>query len=105
LEEFEPDLYTTLRNILKSTDVDKMDLTFSTSFDNFGYEETVEFKAGGSYLAVTEENKQEFVDLYVDWYLNKSIVSQFRPFYNGFYKVISIESIKVVDDKAASERY
>lgn len=93
-----------MRNILASQDVSKMDLTFSTSFDNFGYEETVEFKAGGSFLQVTNENKHEFVELYADWYINKSISSQFRPFYNGFYKVISVESIKVVSDYLVAQR-
>lgn len=95
MKEFEPDLHSTLRNILNSEDASKMDLTFSTSYDNFGREETVEFREGGSHMAVTNENKREFVDLYLDWYFNKSVSKQFRPFYNGFFKVMSQESIRV----------
>ena len=95
LKEFEPDLYTTMRNILNSEEVEKMDLTFSTSFDNFGIEQTVELKEGGVMIPVTSENRREFVDLYIDWYLNKAVANQFRSFSNGFYKVISRESIKV----------
>lgn len=70
-------------------------MTFSTSYDNFGYEQVVEFLDCGQTIAVTDENKQEFVRLYADWFLNTSIEAQFRPFYKGFYKVISNESINV----------
>lgn len=101
IEEFDPGLYTTLRNILRSEQVNIMDLTFSVTFDNFGMEEVVDLVPGGRTRAVTNENKQEFVDLYVDWYLNKSIEQQFAPFYRGFYKVISKESIRVASFHAA----
>jgi hypothetical protein len=78
-----------------------MDLTFSVTFDNFGMEEIFDLTPNGRNTPVTNENKQEFVDLYVDWYLNKSIEQQFAPFYKGFYKVISPESIRVNFDKSA----
>ena len=103
MKEFDPDLFATLRNIQQSEAVDSMHLTFSTSYDYFGMEQTVEFKEGGSHIAVTNQNKKEFVDLYVDWLLNKSVDTQFKPFYKGFYKVISPESIKVGEDDQASE--
>lgn len=72
-----------------------MGLTFSISYDNFGMEEVVDLKPNGRTIEVTEDSKQEFVNLYVEWYLNKSIKEQFEPFYDGFYKVLSKESIKV----------
>lgn len=72
-----------------------MELTFSVTFDNFGMEEIVDLLPNGRNLPVTNQNKQQFVDLYVDWFLNKSIEQQFVPFYSGFYKVISKESIRV----------
>ena len=99
MEEFEPDLHATLRNILQSKNVNEMGLTFSTCYDNFGFEQVAEFKKGGSQISVTNENKTEFVDLYIDWFLNKSVTTQFKPFYHGFYKVISQESIQVQFDK------
>ena len=96
IAEFDPQLYTTMRNILASDQVDTMDLTFSATFDNFGMEEIVDLVPSGRELPVTNANKQEFVDRYVDWYLNSSVQQQFEPFYRGFYKVISKESIRVV---------
>lgn len=72
-----------------------MDLNFSISYDNYGMEEVVDLKQNGRNLSVTNDNKQEFVDLYVDWYLNNTVTKQFEPFFEGFYKVISKESISV----------
>jgi len=95
VKEFEPELYATMRNILNTDKVQEMGLTFSTSYDNFGYEQVVEFVEWGQTVPVTDENKQDFVRLYVDWFLNTSIETQFRPFCKGFYKVISVESIRV----------
>jgi HECT-domain (ubiquitin-transferase) len=95
MKEFEPQLYTTMKNILTCPKVEDMALTFSTSYDNFGFEQIVEFLECGQTIAVTDANKHQFVALYVDWFLNTSIESQFRPFYKGFYKVMSSESIRV----------
>lgn len=72
-----------------------MDLTFSTSYDNFGFEQIVEFVPGGQMVPVTKDNKEDFVIRYVEWYLNASVEAQFTPFYKGFYKVISTASINV----------
>lgn len=95
LQEFEPQLYTTLQNILKSQAVEAMELHFSVDYDNYGMVMTKELKEGGASLLVTEANKQEFVALYTDWVLNESIKAQFASFYKGFYKVVSRDSIKV----------
>lgn len=96
LREFDPEVYMTLTNVLKAENVDDMGLTFNVSYDNYGMEEIVDLKTDGRNIPVTNANKKEFVDSYVNWYLNDSIKAQFDPFYEGFYKVISKESIKVV---------
>lgn len=96
IKEFDPEFYTTLKNIAKSDNCAAMDLTFSVTFDFFGEEQTVDFKENGRNIPVTNENKLEFVELYADWYLNRAVKEQFEPFYQGFYKVISHESIQVV---------
>jgi hypothetical protein len=95
LREFDPQLHTTFMNILKSDKVQDMDLTFTVTYDNYGMEEIVELCPNGKQVAVTNENKREFIEAYTDWYLNKSVQAQFEPFHEGFYKVISKESIRV----------
>jgi hypothetical protein len=49
-------------------------------------------KEDGENIAVTHENKQEYVDLYVDFLLNKSVENQFKSFNQGFQKVLLIEN-------------
>jgi ubiquitin-protein ligase E3 A len=39
---------------------------------------------GGEEIPVTEENRREFVDLYVDFFLNRSVHAQFEAFAKGF---------------------
>lgn len=95
IEEFDPQLFTTLTNIAKAEKVADMHLDFSVSYDNYGTEVIVDLIENGRNIAVTDENKTQFIDEYVDWFLNSSIKSQFGPFYEGFFKVISKESIKV----------
>lgn len=47
-------------------------------------------KENGENISVTHENKSEYVDLYVDFLLNKSVENQFKAFNQGFQKVINI---------------
>lgn len=96
LKEFEPDLYNTLNNISKmETGFEDLCMTMSISYDHFGAEEIFELVEGGKDIPLTRERRDEFIDLYVDWYFNKSVEDQFKPFKAGFYKVISKDSIRV----------
>ena len=96
LQEFEPEIYTTLRNIsLLESGFEDMGLTFSVDYDYFGAVQTQELVPGGKDKEVTKENKSEFVQLYVDWVTTLSIEKQFTPFHKGFFKVITKESIRV----------
>ena len=96
LQEIEPDLFNTLRNIsIMEENFDTLCMTMSISYDNFGAEEIFELVPGGKDIPLTRERRDEFIQLYVDWYFNKSISKQFKPFFKGFYKVISKESIRV----------
>jgi hypothetical protein len=96
LKEFEPDLFNTLNNISKMEEgFESLYMTMSISYDNFGLEEVFELIPGGKDIPLTRENRDQFVELYLDWYFNKSIEKQFKPFYKGFYKCISKQSITV----------
>lgn len=96
LKEIEPDLYNTLKNISKMEDgFENLFMTMSISYDNFGLEEIFELVPGGKDIALTRENRDDFVTKYIDWYFNKSIERQYKYFHTGFYKVISKDSIRV----------
>ncbi|XP_017842940.1 probable E3 ubiquitin-protein ligase HERC4 isoform X1 [Drosophila busckii] len=65
------------------------DLNFEISRDIYGESETQPLKPNGGNIPVTLENKQEFVDLYVDFIFNKSVELHYRAFHEGFMKVCS----------------
>jgi hypothetical protein len=47
----------------------------------------ISLKTNGEDIAVTNENRAEFVHLYVDYLLNRSIAPQFDALSRGFHKV------------------
>jgi len=65
--------------------------TFRISYkDVFGVVYHHDLKVGGSEIAVTRANRQEFVDLYADFLLNESIGRQFAAFRRGFTMVSDV---------------
>jgi len=60
---------------------------FQMTYEVFGETRTVDLKPGGGDIPVTADNRQEYVDLYVDYVLNKSVKRQFDAFERGFKKV------------------
>ncbi|KAI0563647.1 Regulator of chromosome condensation RCC1 [Gracilaria domingensis] len=60
-------------------------LRFEISYANlFGNEVTVELKENGASIAVTSDNREEFIELYVEYLINESIKTAFNNFAAGF---------------------
>lgn len=113
LEELSPTLANSMKSILEyeGDDFEKVfDLAFEVTRQVFGELQTIPLKAGGNNVTVTQENKYElrrynlsmcklinnnsvdiiraeFVELYIDFVLNKSVEKQFNGFYTGFMRV------------------
>uniref|UniRef100_UPI0031343193 probable E3 ubiquitin-protein ligase HERC4 isoform 4 n=1 Tax=Mus musculus TaxID=10090 RepID=UPI0031343193 len=62
-------------------------LNFTITVENFGATEVKELVLNGADTAVNRQNRQEFVDAYVDYIFNKSVASLFDAFHAGFHKV------------------
>lgn len=62
----------------------------------FGESMKIDLKEKGSEIPVTNENRVEFVEIYLDWLFNKSVENQFKYFKKGFEKVVSGDAIKVL---------
>ncbi|KAJ6227328.1 e3 ubiquitin-protein ligase hectd2-related [Anaeramoeba flamelloides] len=63
-------------------------LTFQIVYKNvFGENVFVNLKENGDKIPVNNENREEYVQLYIDWELNKSIGDQFKEFQTGFQSV------------------
>ena len=63
--------------------------------EEFGRIRTDELKANGENIPVTNENREEFVKLYMDFVLNRAIVKSFRAFYLGFHSVCASNALIV----------
>ncbi|KAH9496020.1 Ubiquitin-protein ligase E3A [Bulinus truncatus] len=98
LYDVDPILMSSLKAMLEYTEdsfEDVFDQTFRIGYhDVFGNSLTYDLKENGDSTPVTQENKQEFVDLYCDYLLNKSIDQQFRAFKRGFLMVTSESPLK-----------
>lgn len=68
---------------------------FEYSYEVFGAVKTVELKPGGSAIPVTKENREEYVLLYVDYILNKSVARQYDAFHRGFHLVCNGEVLQM----------
>lgn len=58
--------------------------SFAVEVPCWGERRLVELKPGGADVPVTEDSRREFVDLYVDFWLNSSVHAQFEAFARGF---------------------
>jgi E3 ubiquitin-protein ligase HECTD2 len=71
-------------------------LTFVASYaDQFDVVRTVDLKPDGAHIELTNENRREYVDLYIDFLLNRSIYKQFKAFYTGFHSVCASNAMIV----------
>ncbi|KAM7355422.1 ubiquitin protein ligase E3A isoform 2-T2 [Cochliomyia hominivorax] len=100
LKDWNPTLYKSLKSMLEYEESDMEDVfmqTFKISYKNV-FDEVIEheLKPGGGDIAVTQENKQEFVDLYSDFLLNKNIERQFKAFKKGFEMVTDESPLKLL---------
>ncbi|XP_055907876.1 ubiquitin-protein ligase E3A isoform X2 [Eupeodes corollae] len=100
LADWNPTLYRSLKSMLEYDGSDMEDVflqTFKITYSNvFGETVEHELKANGDTIAVNQENKQEFVDLYSDFLLNKSIDRQFKAFKKGFEMVTDESPLKLL---------
>ena len=73
--------------------------TFTIVEKRFGETVTIDLKPGGADIAVTEENKKEYVDLMVEYYISKRVEDQFDAFISGFNELIPQDLITVFDER------
>ena len=76
-----------------------IDETFSVTEDRFGELVTLDLIPGGQEIAVTEENKTEYVNAVVDYRVSKRVKAQFDAFISGFAELIPPDLINVFDER------
>lgn len=100
LQDLDPVLYNGLQDLLnyQGNDIDEVFMhTYRIGYtDIFGVNLTYDLKENGEQISVSQENKREFVDLYADFLLNKSVEKQFRAFRRGFQMVTDESPLKLL---------
>ncbi|XP_033741126.1 E3 ubiquitin-protein ligase HACE1-like [Pecten maximus] len=75
-----------------------LDLTFSVETDVFGKMQEVALKPGGAMIPVTEENKQEYVQLVTELRMTRAIQPQIESFLSGFHAFIPQSLVQMFDE-------
>lgn len=106
IEAVDPDYYKNLKWMLENDVSDIPDLTFSMDADEekhilYGKAEATDYelKPGGRNIRVTEETKQEYVDLVAGHILTNSIRPQINSFLEGFGELVLQDLISIFNDK------
>jgi len=91
ISELSPRLAKSLQDLLDYTEDDLEEvfcLNFSITESHFGEVISVPLKNNGEEINVTQENKADYVKLYIDYILNTSCTKPFEAFKKGFLRVI-----------------
>ncbi|CAK90182.1 unnamed protein product (macronuclear) [Paramecium tetraurelia] len=98
LKELDMETYTGFQFLREQTDpkvVESLGLTFNGTYKVWGENYFEDLKPNGFQINVTIENREEYIQLYIDWYLNKLVQKQFDLLKDGFKTVVDGDGIKL----------
>ncbi|XP_052894618.1 probable E3 ubiquitin-protein ligase HERC4 [Anopheles moucheti] len=98
LQDLAPMVANSMQNILDydGADLEEVfDLSFTVTRDYFGEIQNIPLKQDGENIRLTQSNKHEFVQLYIDYVFNKSVEKSFRQFHAGFMRVCGGRVLKL----------
>jgi hypothetical protein len=98
IEEIEPEIYLTLKNLQETSISEDMGISFCINYESWGESVSQELVHDGANVPVTESNKRLFIERYVSWILVESVDKQFTAFAKGFFKVCKGKMIDMFND-------
>ncbi|TPX38198.1 hypothetical protein SmJEL517_g00226 [Synchytrium microbalum] len=99
MEAIDPDFHKSLEWMLNNDITNILDLNFSSEVDDFGKTKVIDLKPNGQNIAVTEDNKQEYVKLITEQKLTVAIKDQIQAFLSGFHDIIPKDLIKIFNEQ------
>ncbi|EFW23290.1 hypothetical protein D8B26_006786 [Coccidioides posadasii str. Silveira] len=94
-EDFHRNLTWTLENDIEGV----FELTFAVDDEQFGEHKTIDLIPNGRDIAVTNENKRQYVELVTEWKIQKRVEEQFNAFITGFNELIPADLVNVFDER------
>ncbi|KAL0258942.1 E3 ubiquitin-protein ligase tom1 [Diplodia seriata] len=99
METLDLDYYKSLLWMLENDITDIITETFSVEAEEFGVTQTIDLIPNGRNIPVTEENKQEYVRLMVEYKLTGSVQDQLTEFLKGFHDIVPAELISIFNEQ------
>jgi len=99
MEGVDEEYHKNLTWMLENDITDILDQTFSVDDEQFGETRTIDLKPGGRDIPVTNENKQEYVELLIEWKIKKRVEEQLNAFITGFNELIPADLVNVFDER------
>ncbi|CAF3633948.1 unnamed protein product [Adineta steineri] len=98
MESVDREYYQSLKYILDN-DPTELDLYFVVNEEVLGELREHELKPGGQHILVTEQNKQEYIDMVINYRFVQRIKIQMDALRHGFKEILPLEYIQIFDEK------
>ncbi|KAH9967967.1 hypothetical protein BC827DRAFT_460586 [Russula dissimulans] len=99
LENVDAEFHHRLTSMLENDTTAEINESFVTKGEHLGEMVAIELKPGGGNIPVTEENKKEYVDLMVNYYISERVKDQFDALIGGLNGLIPPDLISVFDER------
>lgn len=83
---------------IKENDPSELMLTFCVDEELFGTKNQRELKANGANIDVTNENKDEYIKLVIEWRFVARVKEQMQAFFDGFGSIVPLNALKIFDE-------
>ncbi|XP_064610095.1 LOW QUALITY PROTEIN: E3 ubiquitin-protein ligase NEDD4-like [Liolophura sinensis] len=97
MESVDSEYYNSLIWILEN-DPEDLDLRFSVEEEIFGEIQERPLKPGGSDIAVTKDNKKEYIELVIKWRFVSRVEIQMTAFMKGFSALVPQDMLRIFDE-------
>ncbi|CAB3376534.1 Hypothetical predicted protein [Cloeon dipterum] len=100
IESIDPEFYNSLV-WLRDNSIEEcgLELFFSVDFEVLGQVLHHELKENGDKVKVTDENKEEYMNLITNWRMTRGVEDQTKAFLDGFNEVVPLEWLKYFDER------
>ncbi|XP_038116732.1 E3 ubiquitin-protein ligase Nedd-4 isoform X2 [Culex quinquefasciatus] len=83
---------------IKENDPSELMLTFCVDEETFGYTSQRELKPNGADIEVTNDNKDEYIKLVIEWRFVARVKDQMQAFLEGFGQIVPLNMLKIFDE-------
>nr|CAD7455532.1 unnamed protein product [Timema tahoe] len=97
MESVDSEYYNSLLWI-KENDPSELELTFCVDEESFGRFSQRELKPDGANIPLTNENKDEYISLVIQWRFVSRVQEQMQAFLEGFNGLVPLALVKIFDE-------